>query len=177
MSKQRKTEYKCKCEVVIKGREKEKKNDSLLNRIVTVPHCYLSVVCNTLEVIAHGISEIRIITHTVIDPIFTSSLMRSGMHVDVTGRTEVTVIVTAGSGAMANDAIVKVMRGVSDSVTLMINFREMMSAGGGDVDMRAGGMSRRCLGKRESTTGSDMRATSRGVAVAMTMAPFATVVT
>jgi len=49
MSKREKTEYECKCECVIKGKGKEKKMVVRFNRIVTVPHCYPSVVRNTLE--------------------------------------------------------------------------------------------------------------------------------
>ena len=109
---------------------------------MTVPHCYPSVVHNTLEMIAHGISEVRIIIHTVIDPIATSSLMRGGMHVNVTSRTKVTTIVTVGLGVMANETVVEVMRGVSDGVAL-INFREVVSARGSDVDVRAGRTGRR----------------------------------
>jgi len=36
MMSKREEEYKCKCEVVIKGREKRKENGSPIDRIVTV---------------------------------------------------------------------------------------------------------------------------------------------
>ena len=121
---------------------------------MTVPQCYPSVVCNTLEVIAHGISEVGVVVHIVIDSMVASCLMRGGTHVDTTSGTKVTVIVTAGLGAMADDAVIKAVRGVGDGVPL-IDIREMVSMGGGNVNMgtrRAG----RGWRRRESMTWSNV---------------------
>ena len=107
-----------------KGKEKE--IGSLINRIMTVPHCYPSVVHNTLEMITHRISEVRVIVHVVVDTMGATTMMRSGVQVDMTGGTEVTVIVTMSVGVMADDTVIEAMRGMGDSIPL-INIREAAS--------------------------------------------------
>src|SRR5882724_3930266 len=117
MSKWRKTEYKCKCKCVIKEREKEKKMVVRFNRIVTVPHCYPSVVRNTLEIsieVSVGIEVKFIITSER-----THATMRGSTEVDRTAHTEVTPIVTSDMRAMSSNAIVKAMRGATGTVPLI----------------------------------------------------------
>ena len=166
--------YRCKCDRVIKE-GKRKENGSPINQIMTVPHCYPSVVRSTLEVIAHSISEVGIIVHTVVNAMTATTLMRGGMHVDVTGGAKVTVIVTTGARVMANDTIVEAMRGTGDGVPL-INIGEAMGTGQGNMDvwsMRGSGSRDR----RELRTWSDMRTSGRGIAIAIAVSPFVTVVT
>ena len=92
---------------------------------MTVPHCYPSVVHNTLEVITHGVSEVGVIIHTVINSITTPCLMRGSTHVDAIGRTKVTVIVTTGAGVVTNDTVVEAVRGTSNGIAL-VDIREAM---------------------------------------------------
>src|SRR5882724_2938999 len=102
MRKQRKTEYKCKCECVIRGRGKEKKMIVRFNRIVTVPHCHPSVVLNTLETsieVSIGVEVEFIVTGEG-----TRVAVRSSTEIDRTTGTEVTSIVTSDTGAMGSDA-------------------------------------------------------------------------
>ena len=130
MSKWGRTEYECKCEYVIKGREKKKKL-VVRYRIVTVPHCYPSVVRNTLEItIKIGI---RIKVQFIVNVEGTHVMMRGGSKVNVTPRTEVTMIVTGGAAAaMGLDTVVKTMRGVGGSISL-IDVRKAMCTRRGDV--------------------------------------------
>ena len=98
MSKRGKTEYECKCECVIKGKGEEKKMVVRFNRIVTVPHCYPSVVRNTLEIsIEIGVG---IKVKFIVNAKGTRASVRSGTKVDTTPRTEVTTVVTGGAAAM-----------------------------------------------------------------------------
>jgi len=173
MSKWRKTEYKCKCECVIKRKGKEKEMVVRFNQIVTVPHCYPSVVRNTLETaieISIGVEVEFIVTGEG-----TRMAVRSSMKVNRTTRTEVTSIVTRDTGAMGSDAVFELMRGATDGTSL-IDFREAMSTRGGDVDvgMMRGSGSR---DRRETGTRSDMRTSSRGITMTLFMTPFATIVT
>src|SRR5882724_3660759 len=108
MSKRGRTEYKCKCECIIKGRkEKKKENGSPINRIMTVPHCYPSVVLNTLET-AIGIS-IGVEVEFIITGEGTRVAVWRGTEVNRTSRTEVTSIVTSDTGVMSSDTVVKSM--------------------------------------------------------------------
>src|SRR5882724_13127439 len=97
MSKRGRTEYECKCICVIRGSKRKKKMVVRFNRIVTVPHCYPSVVHNTLETsikVSVGV-EVKFII--IIKG--ASVVVRGGAKVDTTPRTEVAAIVT-GSAAM-----------------------------------------------------------------------------
>src|SRR5882724_5816206 len=121
MRKQRKTEYKCKCECVIRGRGKEKKMIVRFNRIVTVPHCYPSVVLNTLETsieVSVGVEVKFIVTGKG-----TRVAVGGGTEINHTPRTEVTSIVTGNTGAMGSDTVFETMRGTTDSTSL-IDFRK-----------------------------------------------------
>src|SRR5882724_7735305 len=125
MSKRRRTEYKRKCECVIKGNGKEKKMVVRLNRIVTVPHCYSSVVLNTLEISVEV--GVRVEVKFIVNIKGTSAAMRSSAKVDTTARAEVTAIITGGAAAMVLDTVVEAMGGVGCSVSL-IDVREVMSS-------------------------------------------------
>src|SRR5882724_9302117 len=133
MSKRRKTEYKCKCECVIKGKGKEKKKMVVrFNQIVTVPHCYLSVVRNTLETsieISIGVEVEFIVTGER-----THVAVWRGTEVNHTSRTEVTSIVTGDTRTMSPNTIVETMRGATGSVSL-VNLREAMGTRGCDVNV------------------------------------------
>ena len=155
------------------GREREKKMVVRFNRIVTVPHCYPSVVRNTLETsikVSIGV-EVKFIV--VIKG--ASVVVRGGAKVDTTPRTEVTAVVT-GSAAMTMvlDTVVETMGGAGGSVSL-VDVREAMSPGRGNVDMRTTRRSGTRDG-RESRTRTDTRTSSRGVTMALLMTPFSAVV-
>ena len=140
---------------------------------MTVPHCYPSVVLNTLETsIEIGV---RIKVEFVVTGEGTCVAMRSSTEVDRTTRTEVTSIVTSDTGTMGSDAVFELMRGTTDSVSL-IDFREAMSTRGGDVDMRTVRRSG-SRGRGKAGTGSNTRTSSRGIAMTTFMTPFTTVVT
>ena len=126
MSKRRRTEYECKCICVIKGKEKKKKMVVRFNQIVTVPHCYPSVVRNTLEIsikVSIGV-EVKFIVNAK----GTRALVRGSAKVNVTPRAKVTMIVTSGVATMSAGTIVESMRGTGDSVSL-IDVREVMGMG------------------------------------------------
>src|SRR5882724_3966015 len=133
MGKRRKTEYECKCECVIKGKEKEKKMVVRLNRIVTVPHCYPSVVRNTLETSIE--ISIGVEVEFIVNIKGTSAIVRGGAKIDTTPRTKMTAIVT-GSAAMTMvlDTVVETMGSAGYSISL-IDVREAVSPRRGDVDM------------------------------------------
>src|SRR5882724_11690582 len=161
MSKRRKTEYKCKCECVIRGRGKEKKMVVRFNRIVTVPHCYPSVVLNTLEISIEV--SVRVEVQFVITGEGTRVAMRGGTEIYRTSRTEVTPIVTSDTTMMSSNAVVETMGCASDSTSL-IDLREAVGTRGGDVDVRTVRRSRsRDWGK--AGIGSDARTSSWGIAV------------
>src|SRR5882724_4645932 len=173
MSKRGKTEYECKCEYVIKGKGKEKKMVVRFNRIVTVPHCYPSVVRNTLETsikVSVGV-EVKFIVNIK----GASAIVRGGAKVDTTPRTEVTAVVT-GSAAMTMvlDTVVETMGGAGGSVSL-VDVREAMSPRRGNVDMRAtrGSGTR---DRRKSRTRTNTRTSSRGITMSLLMTPFSAVV-
>src|SRR5882724_7730115 len=171
MSKRRKTEYKCKCECVIRGRGKEKKMVVRFNRIVTVPHCYPSVVLNTLEISIEV--SVRIEVQFIITGEGTRVAMRGGTEIYCTSRTEVTPIVTGNAAAMSSNAVFKTMGRASDSVSL-VDFGKTMSTRGGDVDvgtMRGSGSRDR----RKLRTGSDTR-TASSITMTSFVTPFPTVV-
>ena len=119
-------ECKRKCDLVIRER-KRKEVGSPINQIVTVPHCYPSVVHNTLEIICHHIVGVRVIVH-VIETKGTSLVMRGGVEVNVTTRTEVTTVITQGTMTMGASAVVETMGGMGGGVAL-IDIREAMSMG------------------------------------------------
>jgi len=174
MSKRRRMEYECKCMCVIKGKEKKKKMVVRFNRIVTVPHCYPSVVRNTLEISIE--IRIRVEVKFIVNIKGTSTAVRSSAKVDTTARAEVTVIITGGTAmAMVLDTVVKTMGGAGCSVSL-IDVREAMSLRGGNVDM---GAMRRSGTRdwRESRTRADTRTSSRSVTMTSLMPPFSAVVT
>ena len=173
MSKRKRTEYKCKCKCIIKGKGKEKKMVVRLNRIVTVPHCYPSVVRNTLEISIKVCVWIKV--KFIITGEGTRAAVRSGTEINCTSRTEVTPIVTGNSGTMGSNTVVEPMRSAMDSVSL-IDFREAMSTRGRDVDMRTMRGSGTRYG-RKTRTRSDARTSGRGVTVTSFMTPFSTVVT
>ena len=104
-----------------------------LNQIVTVPHCYPSVVPNTLETSIEV--RIRVEVKFIVNIKGTSAIVRGGAKVNTTPRTEMTAIVT-GSAAMAMvlDTVVKTMGSAGCSVSL-IDVREAVSPRRGDVDM------------------------------------------
>ena len=173
MSKRGKMEYKCKCEYVIKGKRKEKKMVVRFNRIVTVPHCYPSVVLNTLETSIEVSVWIKV--KFIVTGEGTCVAVRSSTEIDRTTGTEVTSIVTSDMATMSSDAVVEAKGRAADSVPL-IDFREAMSTRGGDVNlgtMRGSGS--RDRGK--TGTGSDTRTSSRSITMTLFMTPFATVVT
>ena len=99
------------------------------NRIVTVPHCYPSVVLNTLETaieVSVGVEVEFIVTGER-----TRVAVQRGTEVNRTSRTEVTSIVTSDATTMSSDAVVKAKRRAADSVPL-VDFRETMSTRGWD---------------------------------------------
>ena len=129
------------------------------NRIVTVPHCYPSVVLNTLETsieVSVGVEVEFIVTGEG-----TRVAVRSSTEIDRTTGTEVTSIVTSDTGAMGSDAVFKSMGGATDSTSL-IDLREAVSTRGGNVDVGAmrGSGSR---DRRKTGTGSDTRTSSLGL--------------
>src|SRR5882724_1998962 len=143
-----------------------------LNRIVTVPRCYPSVVLNTLEISIEV--SVRVEVQFVITGEGTRVAMRGGTEIYRTSRTEVTPIVTSDAAAMSSNAVVETMGCTSDSTSL-IDLREAVGTRRGDVDvgtMRGSGSRDR----RKTRTGSDTRASSRSITVTSFMAPFATVV-
>ena len=143
-----------------------------LNRIVTVPHCYVSVVLNTLEIsIEVGV---RVEVKFIVTGEGTRVTMRSSMEVNRTTRTKVTPIITCNTRAMGADAIVETMGGTTDSVSL-VDFREAMGTRGRDVDMRAMRRSGLRCG-RKTRTRSDTRASGRGIAMTLFVTPFTTIV-
>jgi len=142
-----------------------------LNRIVTVPHCYPSVVLNTLEI------SIEVSVGVEVKFIIASEQTRVAMgcsaEINRTTRTKVTSIVTGDTGMMGSNTVFKPMGGATDSASL-IDFGETMSTRGGDVDvgtMRGSGSRDR----RESRTGSDTR-TSSSITMTSFVAPFTTIV-
>ena len=152
MSKRGKTEYVHKCECVIRGRGKKKKLIVQLHQIVTVPHCYPSVVLNTLEISIEV--SVRIEVQFIVNTKGTHAVMRGSTKVNATPRTKVTAIVTGGAMvAMGLDAVVKAMRGTGCSISL-IDVREAMCSRRGYMDMRTmrGSRSR---SRRESRTRSN----------------------
>jgi len=123
MSKRGRAEYECKCECIIKGRENKKKLIVRLHRIVTVPHCYPSVVLNTLEIsieVGVGVEVKFIVTGKG-----TRVAVRGSTEVNCTSRAKVTSIITCDTRMMGADAVFKTMGGAMDSVSL-IDFREAM---------------------------------------------------
>src|SRR5882724_11912902 len=134
MSKRGRMEYECKCKCVIRGKEKEKKMVVRFNRIVTVPHCYPSVVLNTLEISIEV--SVRVKVQFVITGKGTRVAMRGGTEIYCTSRTEVTPIVTSDAAAMSSNAIVETMGCVSESVSL-VDIREAVGTRGRDVDVGA----------------------------------------
>src|SRR5882724_2161485 len=172
MSKRRKTEYKRKCECVIKGKGKEKKMVVRFNRIVTVPHCYPSVVLNTLEISIEV--SVRVEVQFVITGEGTRVAMRGGTEIYRTSGTEVTPIVTGDAAAMSSNAIVETMGCASDSISL-VDIREAVGTRGRDVDVGAmRGSGSRDWGK--TGTRPNTRTSSWGIAMTSFVAPFATVV-
>src|SRR5882724_4564721 len=88
---------------------KEKKMVVRFNRIVTVPHCYPSVVLNTLEISIEV--SVRVEVQFIVTGEGTCLAMRGGTEIDRTSRTEVTPIVTSDATAMSSNAVVKTMGG------------------------------------------------------------------
>jgi len=172
MSKRGRTEDEGKCKGVIKGSRRKKKMVVRLHRIVTVPHCYPSVVLNTLETsieVGIGVEVKFIVTGKG-----TRVAVGGGTEINHTPRTEVTSIVTGNTGAMGLDTVFEMMGGATGSVSL-IDFREAMSMRRRDVNMWSMGRSRsRDRGK--TGTGSYARTSSRSVAMTTFMTPFTTVV-
>ena len=120
---------------------------------MTVPHCYLSVVCNTLEISIEVSVGVKV--QFIVNVKGTCAMMRGGVKVNAATQTEVTEIVTCSAATMSVGTIVKMMGGVGGSVSL-IDVREAMGTRGGDVDigaMRGSGSRNR----RESGTWSDTR--------------------
>src|SRR5882724_3975654 len=124
MSKRGRTEYEGKCKGVIKGSRRKKKMVVRLSRIVTVPHCYPSVVLNTLEISIEV--SVRVEVEFVIAGERTRVAMGCSAEVNRTTRTKVTSIVTRDTGAMGSNAVFKPMGGATDSTSL-IDFGETMS--------------------------------------------------
>jgi len=120
-------ECKHKCDLVIRE-GKRKEIGSLINQIMTVPHCYPSVVHNTSEITVHVSVGVWVIVHIVVDSKGTGLIMRSGAEVNMTTRTEMTMIIARSATMVGMGTIVKTMRGMSGSVAL-IDIREVMSAG------------------------------------------------
>ena len=144
------------------------------NRIVTVPHCYLSVVLNTLEITVEV--SVRVEVKFIINVEGASAVVRSSAKIDTTSRTEVTAIVTGCAAmAMVLDTVVKTMGCAGRSVSL-IDVREAVSSRGGNVDV---GMTRRSGTRdgREARTRADTRTSSRSVTMMLLMPPFSAVVT
>ena len=139
---------------------------------MTVPHCYPSVVRNTLEI------SIEIRVWVKVEFIITGKRARvavgSGTEVNCTTGTEMTSIVTSDMGVMSSNAIVEMVRGVTGDIPL-INFREAVGARRSDLDV---GTMRRSesRGRGKMGAGSDTRTSSRGIAMTTFVAPFATVV-
>jgi len=139
---------------------------------VTVPHCYASVVLNTLEIsieVGVGVEVEFIVTSEG-----THVAVRGSTEINRTARAEVTSIVTGNTRAMGSDAILKAMRGTSGGSPL-INFREMVGMRGCYMNM---GVMRRSelRGRGKTGTRSNTRTSSRGIAMTTLMSPFTTIV-
>jgi len=139
---------------------------------VTVPHCYPSVVLNTLEITVEV--GVRVEVEFIVTGKGTRVAVGSGMEVNCASRTKVTSIVTCNTGMMGSNAIVEMMGGVMDSVPL-IDFREAVGTRGCNVNMwlvrRSGSGDR---GKARSW--SNTRTSGRGIAMTTLMTPFTTIV-
>jgi len=139
---------------------------------VTVPHCYPSVVLNTLE------TSIKVGVWVEVKFVITGEgahvAMRSGTEVNCTSGTEVTSIVTGNMGMMGSDAVFETMGSAMDSVPL-INFRETMGTRGCNVDV---GSVRRSGSRDGGKTGtrSYVRTSSRSIAMTTFVTPFTTIV-
>jgi len=157
-----------------RGEEKEKKMVVRFIQIMTVPHCYPSVVLNTLEIsikVCIGVEVKFIVTGEG-----TRAVMRGSAEVNMTPRTEVTMIVTGITAtAMVLDTVIKTMGGMSGGVSL-IDVREAMCARRGNMDMGTmrGSRSR---DRRKSRTGSNTRTSRWGVTLTLFMTPFSAIVT
>jgi len=140
---------------------------------MTVPHCYLSVVRNTLEIsieVSIGIKVKFIVTGKG-----TRLAMRSSTEVSRTSGTKVTPIVTCDARTMGVDTIVKTMGSAMSSVSL-IDLREAMGMRGCDVNM--GSMRRSGSRDRGKTrTRSDTRTSGGGITMTPFVTPFTTIVT